>query len=101
MIYNKQVFKKYDLEIPETWDEFISICDKLNGTEVTPIAFGNSQAWYSSWWIGLLNTMMVSSEVINKDYTPETGEFTDKMYVEALQTFLDMNEKGYFGDRCV
>ncbi len=60
--------------------------------------FGNSQAWYSSWWIGLLNTMMVSSEVINKDYTPETGEFTDKMYVEALQTFLDMNEKGYFGD---
>lgn len=98
MIYNKQVFKEYDLEIPETWDEFISICDKLNGTEVTPIAFGNSQAWYSSWWIGLLNTMMVSSEVINKDYTPETGEFTDKMYVEALQTFLDMNEKGYFGD---
>ena len=98
MIYNKQVFEEYDLEIPETWDEFIAICDKLAETDVIPIAFGNSQPWYASWWIGELNAMMVPKDVMTKDYTTGEGEFTDEAYVEAVQTFLDMNEKGYFGD---
>lgn len=98
MLYNKQVFEDNNLEVPETWDEFIDICDKLNGTDVTPIAFGNSSPWYASWWIGLLNAMMVPADVTDKDYTPETGEFTDEAYVESVQTFLDLNNKGYFGD---
>lgn len=97
-VYNKEVFDKYKLEVPKTWDEFLAICDKLKGTDVTPIAFGNSQTWYSSWWIGLLNAMMVPADVVDKDYTPETGEFTDETYTEAVRTFLEMNEKGYFGD---
>lgn len=97
-VYNKAVFEEYDLEVPETWDEFIAICDKLKETDVTPVAFGNSATWYSSWWIGLLNAMMVPADVMDKDYTPETGEFTDAAYTEAVQTFLDMNDKGYFGD---
>lgn len=97
-VYNKAVFDEHKLEVPNTWDEFIAICDKLKKTDVTPIAFGNSQTWYSSWWIGLLNAMMVPADVMNKDYTPETGEFTDPAYTEAVQTFLDMNKKGYFGD---
>lgn len=97
-VYNKAVFDEHKLEVPKTWDEFIAICDKLKKTDVTPIAFGNSQTWYSSWWIGLLNAMMVPADVMNKDYTPEMGEFTDPAYTEAVQTFLDMNKKGYFGD---
>lgn len=97
-VYNKKVFDEHKLEVPKTWDEFIAICDQLKKTDVTPIAFGNSQTWYSSWWIGLMNAMMVPADVMNKDYTPETGEFTDPAYTEAVQTFLDMNKKGYFGD---
>lgn len=98
MIYNKQVFEEKQLEIPETWDELIAICDELNGTDTIPIAFGNSEPWYSSWWIGLFNAMMVPTETMNSDYNAETGSFTDEIYVEAVQTFLDMNNKGYFGD---
>ena len=97
-VYNKKVFDEHKLEVPKTWDEFIAICDQLKKTDVTPIAFGNSQTWYSTWWIGLMNAMMVPADVMNKDYTPETGEFTDPAYTEAVQTFLDMNKKGYFGD---
>ena len=77
-VYNKAVFEEKNLEIPKTWDEFIAVCDKLKGTDVTPVAFGNSATWYSSWWIGLLNAMMVPVDVMNTDYTPETGEFTDR-----------------------
>ena len=99
MMYNKEVFETNNYEIPETWDEFLDLCEKIkNETDVTPIAFGNSSPWYASWWIGMLNAMMVPAEVTNVDYNPATGEFTDENYVKAVQAFLDLNDKGYFGD---
>ncbi|MCI8940841.1 MAG: extracellular solute-binding protein [Dorea sp.] len=98
MIYNKKVFTDNKIEIPKTWDEFLEVCETLKEKGITPVGFGNAQNWYSSWWIGLFNAMMVAPDVMNTDYTPETGEFTDPAYVEAVQIFLDMNEKGYFGD---
>ncbi len=98
MMYNKQVFEDNNIQIPETWDEFLNVCEQLKGTDVTPIAFGNSSPWYASWWIGELNAMMVPAEVMETDYNPSTGEFTDDTYVQAVQAFLDLNDNGYFGD---
>lgn len=98
MMYNKAVFEENNIEIPETWDDFLAVCETLKGKGVTPIAFGNSAPWYASWWIGQLNAMMIPTDVMEKDYNPATGEFTDESYVKAVQTFLDLNEKGYFGD---
>lgn len=97
-LYNKEVFTQNNLETPKTWDELLAVCEQLKAKNVTPIAFGNSAPWYSSWWIGLLNAMMVPAETTAKDYTPETGEFTDPNYEAAVQAFFDLNDKGYFGD---
>ena len=36
-LYNKDVFKKYSLEIPKTQDEFLSVCDTLLKNGVTPV----------------------------------------------------------------
>lgn len=98
MVYNKEVFEKNGAEVPATWDDFLKVCDTLKGNGVTPIAFGNSSPWYSAWWIGQLNAMMVPSDVTAADYNPETGNFTDENYVKAVQTFLDLNRNGYFGE---
>lgn len=99
MMYNKEVFTKNKYEIPENWEDFLALCEKIkSGTDVTPIAFGNSAPWYASWWIGMLNAMMVPADTLNKDYDPSTGEFTDENYVKAVQALLDLNDKGYFGD---
>lgn len=99
MMYNKEVFDKNKYEIPNNWEDFLTLCEKIkNDTDVTPIAFGNSAPWYASWWISMLNAMMVPVDVMNKDYDPSTGEFTDENYVKAVQVLLDLNDKGYFGD---
>jgi raffinose/stachyose/melibiose transport system substrate-binding protein len=97
MVYNKSIFKDLGLTAPKTYAEFLQVCDKLKAAKVTPIAFGNSQTWYSAWWIGQFNAMMVNAATITKDYNPKSGEFTDPNYVKAVQTFLDLNKNGYFG----
>ncbi|MDX2376088.1 extracellular solute-binding protein [Microbacterium sp. LRZ72] len=36
VIYNVEIFEEHDLEVPETWDELIEVCDQLQAAGVTP-----------------------------------------------------------------
>jgi len=43
--YNKAIFEKYDLTIPTTWDEFVTLCDDLKSHDVTPLGIGGKDGW--------------------------------------------------------
>lgn len=47
VIYNKDIFAKYGLEVPTTWDQLIAICDKLKENGVDPFyaTFASGDAW--------------------------------------------------------
>lgn len=52
VIYNKEIFAKYGIEIPKTWDELIAACDALKAAGVAPF-YGTfkdnwtiGQGWY-------------------------------------------------------
>lgn len=97
MLYSRQVFADNDLDVPETWDEFIDVCEKLKGNDVTPIAFGNSDKWYTMWYVGQFNANYVDAGTRTSDYNPASGQFADPGYTESIQTFLDLNDEGYLG----
>ena len=97
MLYNKKVLADNNIEVPTTWDEFMAACETLKGAGIDPIAFGNSDQWYAMWYIGQFNGSFVNQAVRQADYNPASGEFTDPGYEKAVQTFLDLNSKGYMG----
>ena len=39
--YNKDIFNELGLEVPETWDQFIEVLDKIKASGMDPIAEGN------------------------------------------------------------
>ncbi len=43
--YNKDVFSKYSLKTPETWSEFMALCDTLEDNGVAPFAHPYKDAW--------------------------------------------------------
>ncbi len=45
VIYNKQVFADNDVEVPETWDDFIAACDTFTAAGVAPIYSTFKDAW--------------------------------------------------------
>ncbi|MFV0504494.1 MAG: ABC transporter substrate-binding protein [Lachnospirales bacterium] len=45
IMYNRDVYEEYGLEVPKTWDEFLANCDALLGTGVTPIIGSFADAW--------------------------------------------------------
>lgn len=45
VIYNEQIFDDHGLEVPQTWDELIDVCDTLKDAGVTPIYSTFSEPW--------------------------------------------------------
>lgn len=45
VMYNKDIYEKYDLEVPETWDEFIANLDVLKEAGETALIGSFADAW--------------------------------------------------------
>lgn len=45
VLYNKDMFKEADIQVPKTWDDFISVCDKLKSSGKQPIEFTFKDNW--------------------------------------------------------
>ena len=101
MVYNKEIFQKYNLSEPTTWEEFLALCETLKSNDVIPVAYGNEFPWASAHYVGDMNAKLVDGLTLKADYllTAEPDKlFTDPGYVEALNRFRTLNEKGYYNE---
>lgn len=64
VIYNVDIFKKYNQKVPETWDEFIKLCDFFKEQGITPIEGTFKDSW-----------------TILSIFNPLTGILTDKNFM--------------------
>lgn len=99
-IYNKKVFAEANLQPPTTWSEFLQVCDALKQAGKVPIALGAQTPWITQ----LITYALVPSTVYAKD--PEfdkkmqdgSTSFADSGWVDALEMYLDLQQRGYFND---
>ncbi|MCA1949152.1 MAG: extracellular solute-binding protein [Treponema sp.] len=43
--YNKDIFAKLGLKVPETWEDFLSVCAKIKAAGITPVANSLGDEW--------------------------------------------------------
>lgn len=97
-VYNTDLFERYNLKKPQTWQDFMDICETLKKAGITPIALGNQFPWAACHYLTTFNQKLVPQDVRMKDYNPKTGEFTHPGYVKALEYLKLLKDKGYFND---
>lgn len=98
VLYNKEMFNQYNLEVPSTWDEFLNVCETLKSNGVTPLAMGDAEQWAAAHYVAALNVQLVPFDTLEKDYYLNPGEFSDPGYVQALERVKELYDKGYFMD---
>lgn len=93
--YNKDIFDKYGLTKPETWEDFAKACETLKQNGETPIALGGKGDWDRYWFIQL------TAPVFYDDLLASLNEFNfDVDYApmaKGFSVFREFVEKGYFG----
>ncbi len=94
--YNKAVFAKYNLAVPKTWDEFLSVCATLKANKVTPMA----QTVQGRWPTFILFEEMVARQnpQLYVDLCEGKKKYTDPEVKKAFAVWADLIAKGYFTD---
>ncbi len=89
--YNKDIFAKYGLAVPKTWNDFINICNVLKGKGVTPIATMGIQSWMLA-----LNFDEVGASLMDNQFTQSLvarkASYTSAPYVDALAHYQQLSQ---------
>ena len=85
-MYNKAIFRKYDLQAPRTVDEFFRVLDVLKKNGVAPLALGMADGWEASQLVFTnIGPNFWRGEAGQKALADGRARLTDPQFVEALR----------------
>lgn len=105
VLYNKEMFQKYGWEIPETWEQFMTLCNEIQSCGIQPLYFGFKDTWtclapWNALAVGLADSDICSQvnreETTFKEAYRETAE-----KIKALLPYAEENPYAYsYNDAC-
>jgi raffinose/stachyose/melibiose transport system substrate-binding protein len=94
--YNKDIFKKFNLTPPKTWEELLKIVKTLKDGGVTPFSLANKTKWTSSMYYMYLVDRLAGPTVFASAANRSGGTFEDPVFVKAGQMIQDLVKMGAF-----
>lgn len=77
VFFKKSAFEKWGVSAPETWDEFLTLCEELQGKGVIPLANGiGATPWMASGWFDYLN-LRINGAQYHRELLAGEHAFTD------------------------
>jgi len=92
--YNKDVFAKFNLKTPNTWDEFLAVCATLKKGGIEPIAIGAKDTWTAGGWFDYMN-VAVNGGAFHQEVTEGKASYTDPKIAKSFGYIADLAKKGY------
>ncbi|MBK8085706.1 MAG: extracellular solute-binding protein [Devosia sp.] len=96
MFYNKKVMADAGItDLPETWEEFVALCDTLKAKGVTPIALGSKNRWPAQFWFDYL-VLRTAGPDYRAALMAGTASYADDQVRLAMQKWKELVDAGYF-----
>ncbi|WP_394524530.1 ABC transporter substrate-binding protein [Lacrimispora sp. JR3] len=92
IIYNRDIFEEMGLSEPETYDDFLNICQKLLTARYDALALGAADIWHMKFWGNYLFRNYMATEDGKVRMTKEN-------LTRMLGDFRDLADKGYINSR--
>jgi raffinose/stachyose/melibiose transport system substrate-binding protein len=93
--YNKDAFAQHNLQVPTTFDQFVSVLDAFKQAGVTPISVGGAEYPAQQIFYELALSRADRAWVDNYELYQGKVNFHDQAFTYAANTFSDWVKKGY------
>ncbi len=94
--YDRNQFERFNLEPPETWSEFLEICEVFKQHGIEPIAADGTETGYNVMWFSTMLTRTTTLEHVADTALGKPGtSWTDDVFLEAARRVRELNERGY------
>lgn len=95
VLYNREMFQEHGWGIPETWDEFMNLCEEIQRAGIQPLYFGFKDTWTCLAPWNALAVDLAPSDVCQQVNRGETT-FTEE-YQEVSEKMLELLKYGQDG----
>ena len=102
VIYNQEIFEEQGLEVPETWDELIAVCDALEAAGITPFYGTLADSWTGLPSFNALGSYPAMDDFFDQmreqgeDTGPDSEVSFEKNFAEAMDQQYELF--GYMQD---
>lgn len=96
VFYNTDLFKKYKLTYPKTYDDLINVCKVFASHNIVPIAIGGKDAWPITILTGYLMDREAGYKYFEDGMTKKENTADCKAYIEASKKFDKLVKSGAF-----
>ena len=93
--YRIDIFDQQGIELPKTWESFLSACQKLKAAGITPIAIGTKPLWPAAGWFDYLN-LRAHGLAFHQQLTAGEIPYTDARVRRVFDHWQQLVERGYF-----
>lgn len=92
MYYNKDVFQKEGLSVPQTWEDFIALCKTLQSKGYTPLANGVADEWdiLECFFLGGVVPDFVGGPSERVKYEKKEVPLNDEKFISAYKAMIDV-----------
>ena len=93
--YNADIFNELGLEEPQTWEEFIEVCETLKANDITPITIGTKFLWTAAGWFDYLN-LRTNGLDFHIDLMDGKIPYTDERVRKTFANWQQLIDGDYF-----
>ncbi len=99
LYYNKTRFEEFGWDVPKTYSEMVSLCEKMEAKGYVPFSFGvRGFTPANEWWLSVILNQWAGSKNVYKALKGEMS-LTDKPFVDALKNFKYVWDRGWIMDK--
>ncbi|GGF94813.1 sugar ABC transporter substrate-binding protein [Paenibacillus albidus] len=98
VVYNKDIFKELGLEIPNNFEEFLAVCEKIKASGITPVFMPFKDAWAANIWpaAAFADYAAKNEPALFDDINANRKKWADiPEFATFLQQQYDVYKKGY------
>lgn len=94
--YRKDIFSKYNLSAPKTWDDFLNACSVLKAKGETPVVVAGAENWQLMRYLSFIPWRVTHDKFITGYINGSDSFEKDAAAKDGVNLLATLGSKGYF-----